>query len=105
VSYRVKLIPEAARSLAALQLKYQRQIAKKLDGLAEDPRPTGCKKLQGSDHLYRIVSGDFRILYQIHDDVLTVLVVRVGDRKQVYRRLPEYKELEAKPVQGPKQNR
>jgi hypothetical protein len=36
---------------------------------------------------------------------LTVLVVRVGDRKQVYRRLPEYKELEAKPVQGPKQNR
>lgn len=103
--YRVKLIPEAERSLAALQLKHQRQIAKKLDGLADDPRPAGRKRLQGSEHLYRIVSGDYRIIYQIHDNMLTVLIVRIGDRKQVYRRLPEYKELEAKPEQEPKQNR
>jgi mRNA interferase RelE/StbE len=94
VAYKVRLIPEAERSLASLQLKQQRQVARKISALADDPRPVGCRRLQGSEHLYRIVSGDYRIIYQIHDDVLTVLVVRIGDRKQVYRRLPGYMELE-----------
>lgn len=99
------MIPEVEEGLARLQQKQQRQIVKKLSGLAEDPRPSGCKKLQGSEHLWRIVSGDYRIIYQIHDNVLTVLIVRIGDRKHVYRRLPEYKEVEAKPAQEKKQDR
>ena len=96
--YRVELIPEAERSLAAIPVKHQRQIAKKIDLLTENPRPLGCKKLQGADHLYRVASGVYRIVYQIHDNTLTVLVVRIADRKDVYRRLSDYRGVEAKPI-------
>ncbi len=56
-----------------------------MDGLAVNPRPKGVKKLSGLDDLYRIRVGDYRIVYQIHDDRLIVLVVRIGHRKDVYR--------------------
>ena len=56
-----------------------------MDALAANPRPKGVKKLSGPDDLYRIRVGDYRIVYQIHDDRLIVLVVRIGHRKDVYR--------------------
>ena len=86
MTYRVQLTPRAADELAALPPKAQRRIARKIDALAVNPRPRASKKLQGADDLYRIRSGDYRILYQIADKVLTVLVVRVGHRRDVYRR-------------------
>ena len=88
--YRIELVPEAEKGLARLPPKQRQQIARKIDGLAENPRPPNCKKLKGSDPpLYRIVSGDYRVLYSVRDEGPAVLVVRVGDRKSVYRRLPE----------------
>lgn len=56
-----------------------------IDGLAENPRPPGCVKLQGGDELFRVRVGDYRIVYQIQDAVLVVLVVQVGHRREIYR--------------------
>jgi len=90
VPYRIELVPEAEESLAGLSLKQRQRIARKIDALAENPRPPNSKKLEGAaPPIYRVVSGDFRVLYQVHDKDLIVLVVRIGDRKNVYRRLPE----------------
>ena len=88
--YRIELVPEAEKSLARLPLKQRQRLARKIDALAGNPRPQSCKKLKGSHPpLYRIVSGDYRVLYSIRDEDPAVLVVRIGDRKSIYRRLPE----------------
>jgi mRNA interferase RelE/StbE len=58
----------------------------KIDDLANDPRPPGVKKLSAEEELYRIRVGNYRIIYAIQDDILLVTVVKVGDRKEVYRR-------------------
>ena len=88
--YRIELVPEAEKSLARLPPKQRQRLAGKIDALAGNPRPPNCKKLSGSDPpLYRIASGGYRVLYFVRDESAAVLVVRVGDRKSVYRRLPE----------------
>jgi len=63
------------------------RVDAKIQALSADPRPSACAKLQGQIDLYRIRSGDHRIIYQIKDAQLLVLVVHVGDRKDVYRNL------------------
>ena len=60
-----------------------RRIADAMTRLADQPRPPGCKKLTGID-AWRIRVGDFRVVYEIHDDRLLVLVVRIGHRREVY---------------------
>lgn len=64
--------------------KTQDKVADAIYELEKDPRPSGCKKLKGAQFSYRVRVGDYRVLYEIHDDVLIVLVVVVGDRKDVY---------------------
>lgn len=64
--------------------KTQDKISDKIDTLELEPRPSGCKKLKGEERLYRVRVGNFRVLYDIHDDVLVVLVVQVIDRKVGY---------------------
>lgn len=56
-----------------------------IDSLAENPRPAGCVKLTGSNNLSRLRVGDYRIIYQIQDRMLLVLVVDIGHRREVYR--------------------
>jgi mRNA interferase RelE/StbE len=56
-----------------------------MDGLGKEPRPKGVKKLAGAEDLYRIRVGDYRVVFQIQDDRLMVLVVRIGHRKDAYR--------------------
>jgi len=62
------------------------QITRRIAALADDPRPAGVKMLQGQHGYYRIRSGDYRVIYMIEDDVLVVLVVKVGHRREVYRK-------------------
>jgi len=57
-----------------------------IDALAQEARPAGCVKLAGSPDLYRIRVGDYRIVYQIKDNELLVLVLSIGHRREVYRR-------------------
>ncbi|MFC1482569.1 type II toxin-antitoxin system RelE/ParE family toxin [Myxococcota bacterium] len=83
--YRVQLTRAAARDLRGLPRGGQRRIDAAIMSLAEHPRPPGCVKLRGADDLYRVRVGDYRIVYQIEDEVLTVLVIRIGHRRDVYR--------------------
>ncbi|MES1206396.1 MAG: type II toxin-antitoxin system RelE/ParE family toxin [Pseudomonadota bacterium] len=83
--YRVEFKPSAGRQLDDLDKAVRARVDRKIDELAENPRPVGAKKLKGSSELWRVRAGDYRIVYSIHDDVLTVLVVKIGNRRDVYR--------------------
>lgn len=85
MAYRIMIAPAAAREMKKLDRLVGQQIADTISGLALDPRPTGVRKLTGSTNGYRLRVGDYRILYQITDKVLLVLVVKVGHRRDVYR--------------------
>ena len=75
----------AEKELLHLPGKYARKIHKTINNLSETPRPHGCKKLTGSVNEYRIRIGNYRILYTVSDDVLTVYVIKIAHRKDVYR--------------------
>jgi mRNA interferase RelE/StbE len=77
--------PAADRALDALPHATRARIVRKMEALGLDPRPRGCKKLQGDDDLYRVRVGDFRIVYAVRDALLLVLVVKIGNRRDVYR--------------------
>ena len=64
-----------------------RRLGNAIEALAEDPRPRGVKKLHGKGaHIfYRLRVGDYRVIYQVHEDVVLVLIVRIADRKEIYR--------------------
>ena len=83
--YQITFSSSAEKELLSLPKKLGSQILSKIDLLAQNPRPSGCKKLTGSKNSYRIRVGDFRILYTIEDDKLIVDVVKIGDRKDVYK--------------------
>jgi mRNA interferase RelE/StbE len=86
-SYKVLIRKSAAKELEAVAGRKDRErIAQRILALADNPRPTGVEKLSGTSEKYRIRQGNFRILYEIQDDVLVVYVVRIADRKDVYRR-------------------
>jgi len=85
MAYLILLAPPAERQLKALAEPVQKRIVKRLTSLRENPRPQGVKKLAAADDLYRIREGDYRIIYTIRDEELIVLVVKIGDRKEVYR--------------------
>ncbi len=87
MAYSVEFKPSAVRDLAALPKDAQRRLALKIDSLALDPRPSGCEKIQGEANLFRIRVGDYRIVYLIKDVRLFVLIVKIGHRKDVYRRI------------------
>jgi mRNA interferase RelE/StbE len=86
-SYSLRIKKSAIKDLEALPSKAdRRRIVKRIESLAENPRPRGAQKLSGKER-YRIRQGRYRILYSIHDQELVVFIVRVGDRKSVYRNL------------------
>ena len=85
-SYKLFITPSAAKEIAAIATKKdRRRVVDKIRSLADEPRPAGCRKLSGAER-YRLRVGRYRILYAIEDDRLVVTVVKVGDRKDVYRR-------------------
>jgi mRNA interferase RelE/StbE len=83
--YRVEFKPSAARQLEELDKGMRARVDRKIDELSENPRPAGAKKLKGASELWRVRAGDYRVVYSIHDDVLVVLVVKIGHRRDVYR--------------------
>ena len=85
MSYTIAIDPAAARELKKLDPELLRAFIALIDGLADEPRPPGAKKLKGSKSSYRVRVGDHSVLYQITDKKLLVVVVRVGHRRDVYR--------------------
>ena len=85
--YKLRIKKSAVKELEAIPRKSdRRRIVSRIEALAENPRPNGCKKLSGSER-YRIRQGSYRVVYAIEDDQLVVYVVKIADRKSVYRAL------------------
>jgi mRNA interferase RelE/StbE len=85
VFYQIVFRPAAMRDLEQLPSRTQHSIAAVITRLSENPRPPGVEKLKGRDNLYRVRSGDYRILYQISDRLKQITVVKIGHRRDVYR--------------------
>ena len=85
-AYRIELTRAAERDLRGLSRDVLRRVDRKIQALSNDPRPHGSKKLEGSANTYRVRVGDYRILYEIEDTAILVLVVRVGHRREAYER-------------------
>jgi mRNA interferase RelE/StbE len=85
--YKVDVHHKAARAILELPRPDQVRVARKIDLLAEEPRPEGVEKLTDTRNGYRIRSGDYRIVYTVDDAILVVNVVRVAHRREVYRRM------------------
>jgi len=87
-SYKLVIKRSAAKEIESIGQKKKRQrVVEKIQELANNPRPRGCEKLSGKHPRCRIRQGLFRILYEIKDDELIVFVIKVADRRDVYRRL------------------
>jgi len=85
MAYTILLAPPAERQLKTFTPSVQKRLVRRLKTLRENPRPQGVKKLAGEENLYRIRQGDYRLIYTIGDKELIVLVVKIGDRKEIYR--------------------
>jgi mRNA interferase RelE/StbE len=84
--YRIEFSHRAAKAYRVLPEDMRRRIEPKIDDLAEDPRPHGARKIEGQETAYRVRVGDYRIVYEVHDRALIVMVMIVGHRREVYRR-------------------
>lgn len=82
--YRIELRPAAIKALRKLDPQVRHRIQGAISLLAQDPRPPGARALQGRPGL-RVRIGNYRIIYTIDDDVLLIVVVRLGHRRDVYR--------------------
>jgi mRNA interferase RelE/StbE len=88
VTYRVEFRPAAARELRKLDRSARDRISKVISLLADEPRPPAAKMLTGDDipRLWRVRTGDYRVIYSVEDDVLLVLVINVRHRREAYGR-------------------
>jgi len=84
-SYRIEVSATAERQIRKLPRAEQVRVIRTIQALATDPRPPGCRKLSGHDDVFRVRIGRYRLLYAIEDRRLVVIVLKVGDRKAVYR--------------------
>jgi len=83
-NYSIEIKRSATKELKRIAANDQERIIDRIRSLSNDPRPSGTKKLSGEEK-YRIRQGDYRILYQIDDETITVVVVRIGHRRDAYR--------------------
>lgn len=85
MAYSVTFTKASKRQFDKLPRPAQQRLGSAIAQLAHDPRPAGAIKLSGEDGLYRVRGGDYRAIYQIQDERLLILVVKVGHRREVYR--------------------
>jgi mRNA interferase RelE/StbE len=85
VSYQVEISQGALKQLKKVSPELQERIQVKIDDLAIQPRPAGVKKLKNRDNGYRIRVGDYRVIYDIFDNILVIIIVDVGHRSNIYK--------------------
>ena len=83
--YKVEVAKSVQKTLLKLPKKDVESIISSIEGLARNPYPDGCRKLRGEDNVYRTRKGRYRIIYEVVDLDLIVLVLKVGHRKSIYR--------------------
>ncbi len=84
-SYKVELTRSAEKDLRRIDRRYIPNIYSAIEGLQSDSRPNGSTKLSGSDHTYRLRVGVYRVVYEVTDSKLVILVIRIAHRKDVYK--------------------
>ena len=82
--YELRFRPSVSKDVAGLPQKELKRILARIEALRDDPRPAGSVKLSGMEY-YRIRQGNYRIIYEIVDEVVTITVIKIGHRKDVYR--------------------
>lgn len=85
MSYRIEFVRSAAKSYRQLDPVLQRRVDRELSRLSEAPRHAGVIRLQANDELYRVRIGDLRLIFSVEDDMLLVLIVKIGQRGSIYR--------------------
>lgn len=85
MTYNIELSHHAHKALKNIPRADLKKIGNKIEKLKKNPLPSGCEKLEGNDDLYRIRSGDYRIIYQIFNKKLIIFVIKIGHRREVYR--------------------
>ena len=85
--YEVEFTGKSLKQFTDLSADVQVRIKKRIDGLADDPRPPGCQKLEGFKSAYRLRIGDYRVIYEVFDEERIVTVSRVAHRGSAYRNL------------------
>lgn len=83
--YEIKYVPSAAKTIRKLDTLTAKRLLNAISQLAHDPRPPGCVQLKDGGGEFRIRVGDYRVIYDVHDEKLLVLVLRAGHRREVYR--------------------
>ena len=86
-NYQVIISAPAKRNLKKLSYSLQKRIEAKIAALSTNPRPAGVKALKSSDNLLRLRVGEYRVVYKVEDKRLIVIVIQVGHRREVYRKL------------------
>lgn len=84
-SYSVELTRTAEKQLRRIAKRDRNRLVEAIRGLADAPRPNGARKLQGYDEVYRIRVGRYRVIYEVFDDRVVVIVLKVGHRKDIYK--------------------
>lgn len=85
MNYLIEFSKRAEKQFLALPQSIQERLVPHINALAENPRPSKVKKLVGEENQYRIRVGDYRIVYQIQDQLLLVLILKIGHRSDIYR--------------------
>ena len=85
MAYTVEFSRAADREFRKLPAQIQSRLRARIESLSLNPRPVDSKKLAGSENAWRIRVGEYRVVYEVHDRILYVLVVRVAHRREVYR--------------------
>ena len=84
--YRIEWRPSIKKDLKRVSKSEVPRIIKAVEALSDTPRPSGSTKLSGSESTYRIRIGSYRVIYEIYDDTILIEVVKVGHRKDVYKK-------------------
>ena len=85
MAYRIEISAHVGRQMKKFSENVRKRIDAAIQELADNPRPPGCTKLQTGENAWRIRIGEYRVIYEVHDKVLVVLVIRVDHRSIVYR--------------------
>lgn len=83
--YEIIIVGAVRRQLKRINRDDKKRILDKIQSLAENPRPHGFKELKGSENLFRVRVGDYRIIYEIQDKILLITILKIGNRREVYR--------------------
>jgi mRNA interferase RelE/StbE len=86
IQYQIRILPAAEKSLSKLPKKMQLRIQGAITILASNPLPPVAKKLVGRDN-YRLRVSDYRIVYSIHENILTIKIISIGHRREIYKRI------------------